>query len=168
MFGHRYHGAARPGSGTPVDGDALLDSITQAVCRYLVLPPDGAETVALWAIAAHAFNCFQISPRLHVRSPLPRCGKTIALDVLECLTPRSIRTENVTTAVLFRLVDGYQPTLLIDEVEARLDAGRELCRRAILKYIDGDLVAAYEERLTSTREEVRQEVVRLIEEGYLA
>ena len=97
----------------PVDGDALLDSITQAVRRYLVLPPNGAEVIALWVIAAHAFNGFQISPRLHIRSPEKRCGKTVALDVLECLTPRSIRTENITTAVLFRLVDGYQPTLLI-------------------------------------------------------
>ncbi len=104
----------------PVDGDALLDSITHAVRRYLVLPPNGAEVIALWAVKAHAFNCFQISPRLHVRSPEKRCGKTIVLDVLECLTPRSIRTENVTTAVLFRLVDGYQPTLLIDEVDSFL------------------------------------------------
>ncbi len=61
----------------PVDGDALLDSIAHAVRRYLVLPPNGAEVVALWVIAAHAFNDFQISPRLHVRSPLPRCGKTL-------------------------------------------------------------------------------------------
>ncbi len=110
----------------PVDGDALLDSITLAVRRYLVLPPNGAEVIALWVIAAHAFNGFQISPRLHVRSPLPRCGKTIVLDVLECLTPRSIRTENVTTAVLFRLVDGYQPTLLIDEVDSFLKDNEEL------------------------------------------
>ena len=110
----------------PVDGDTLLDSITQAVRRYLVLPPDGAEMVALWVIAAHAFNCFQISPRLHVRSPEKRCGKTIALDVLECLTPRSIRTENVTTAVLFRLIDGHQPTLLIDEVDSFLKDNEEL------------------------------------------
>ncbi len=51
-----------------VDGDALLDSITQAVRRYLVLPPYGAEVIALWVIAAHAFNGFQIRPRLHVRS----------------------------------------------------------------------------------------------------
>jgi putative DNA primase/helicase len=109
-----------------VDGDALLDSITQAVRRYLVLPPNGAEVIALWAVAAHAFNGFQISPRLHVRSPEKRCGKTIALDVLECLTPRSIRTENVTTAVLFRLVDGYRPTLLIDEVDAFLKDYEEL------------------------------------------
>ncbi|MEE9250363.1 MAG: DUF3631 domain-containing protein [Alphaproteobacteria bacterium] len=110
----------------PVDGGALLDSITQAVRRYLVLPPNGAEVIALWVIAAHAFNGFQISPRLHVRSPEKRCGKTIALDVLECLTPRSIRTENVTTAVLFRLVDGYQPTLLIDEVDSFLKDNEEL------------------------------------------
>ena len=102
-----------------VDGDALLDHITLAVRRYLVLPPNGAEVIALWVIMAHGFNGFQISPRLHIRSPEKRCGKTVALDVLECLTPRSIRTENVTTAVLFRLVDGYQPTLLIDEVVFR-------------------------------------------------
>ncbi len=48
------------------------------------------------------------------------------LDVVECLTPRSIRTENVTTAVLFRLVDGYQPTLLIDEVDSFLKDNEEL------------------------------------------
>ena len=110
----------------PVAGDALLDSITQAVRRYLVLPPNGAEVIALWVIAAHAFNGFQISPRLHIRSPEKRCGKTIVLDVLECLTPRSIRTENITTAVLFRLVDGYQPTLLIDEVDSFLKDNEEL------------------------------------------
>ena len=94
--------------------------------RYLVLPPNGAEVIALWVIAAHAFNGFQISPRLNIRSPEKRCGKNIALDVLECLTPRSIRTENVTTAVLFRLVDGYQPTLLIDEVDSFLKDNEEL------------------------------------------
>ena len=109
-----------------VDGDALLDSIAQAVRRYLVLPPNGAEVIALWVIAAHAFNGFQISPRLHIRSPEKRCGKTIALDVLECLTPRSIRTENITTAVLFRLVDDYQPTQLIDEVDSFLNDNDEL------------------------------------------
>ena len=56
----------------PVDGDALLDNITQAVRRYLVLPPNGAEVIALWVITAHAFNGFQISPRLHVRSSVCR------------------------------------------------------------------------------------------------
>ncbi len=110
----------------PVNGDTLLDDIVLAVRRYLVLPPNGAEVIALWVIAAHAFNSFQISPRLHIRSPEKRCGKTVALDVLECLTPRSIRTENITTAVLFRLVDGYQPTLLIDEVDAFLKDNEEL------------------------------------------
>ena len=112
----------------PVDGDVLLDSITLAVRRYLVLPPNGAEVIALWAIAAHAFNCFQISPRLHVRSPLPRCGKTIALDVLECLTPRSIRTENVTTAVLFRLVPATRQPASSQRL-ARTSSGSKLVTR---------------------------------------
>ena len=47
-------------------------------------------------------------------------------------------------------------------------AGRELCRQAILKYVDAGLIIAYEEQLASVREGVRHEVTRLIEEGYLA
>ncbi len=50
----------------------------------------------------------------------------------------------------------------------RPDAGRDLCRQAILKYVDADLIVAYEEQLASVREGVRQGVARLIEEGYLA
>ncbi len=42
----------------------------------------------------------------------------------------------------------------------RSEAGRELCRQAILRYIDTDLIGIYEERLTTAREDVRQEVVR--------
>ncbi len=52
-----------------VDGDALLDGIAAAVRRYLVLPSGAAEVAALWVIHAHAFDCFQITPRLHIRSP---------------------------------------------------------------------------------------------------
>ena len=50
----------------------------------------------------------------------------------------------------------------------RPDAGRKLCRQAILRYIDTDLIGIYEEQLASVQEDVRLEVARLIEEGYLA
>ena len=104
----------------PIDGAELLGELMAAFRRYLVLPDGAAEVLSLWTIHAHAFEAFQHTPRLDIRSPEKQCGKTIILDVLEGLTPRSVRTENVTTAVLFRLVDAHKPTLLVDEVDSFL------------------------------------------------
>jgi putative DNA primase/helicase len=109
-----------------VGGAELLGGLMAAFRRYLVLPFGAAEVLALWTVHAHAFEAFQHTPRLDIRSPEKGCGKTIVLDVLESLTPRSVRTENVTTAVLFRLVDAHKPTLLIDEVDSFLKNNEDL------------------------------------------
>lgn len=109
-----------------VDGGELLGGLMTAFQRYLVLPAGGAEVLSLWTIHAHAFEAFQHTPRLDIRSPEKGCGKTVVLDVLESLTPRSVRTENVTTAVLFRLVDAHKPTLLVDEVDSFLKNNDDL------------------------------------------
>ncbi len=110
----------------PVNGAELLASLVVAFSRYLVLPEYGAEVLALWTVHAHAFEAFYHSPRLSITAPEKQCGKTVALDVLENLTPRSIRSENVTTAVLFRIIDGHRPTVLLDEADSFLKDNEEL------------------------------------------
>ena len=50
----------------------------------------------------------------------------------------------------------------------RPDAGRELCRRAILRHIDQDGIREYERRLGEAREELRQEIRRQLDEGALS
>src|SRR5437764_1577962 len=42
------------------------------------------------------------------------------------MTPRPLRTENLTAPVLFRLVDQHQPSLLLDEVDSYLTQTDEL------------------------------------------
>jgi hypothetical protein len=44
-----------------------------------------------------------------LRGRQPGCGKTTAFDVLTTLLPRPVRTENIKSAVLFRLVDQHHP-----------------------------------------------------------
>ena len=67
-----------------------------------------------------------IPPRLNFRSPEKGCGKTTALDVLGVLTPKALRTESLTPAVLFRLVEGHEPTLLLDETDSYLKEANDL------------------------------------------
>ncbi len=104
----------------PVDGAALLDEITAGICRYLVMPEHGAEAVALWIIHAHAFDAWRHSPRLGVTAPEKGCGKSTLLDVLMCLVPRGVKTENLSTAAAFRMIDKYCPVLLADEFDSWL------------------------------------------------
>jgi len=42
---------------------------------------------------------------------------------------------------------------------ARPEAGRELCRQAILRYVPGNAIAKYEARLAALREELRQALI---------
>jgi hypothetical protein len=48
------------------------------------------------------------------------------MDVLATMTPRTLRTEDLTAPTLFRIVDQHKPTLLLDEVDAYLNQAEEL------------------------------------------
>ena len=109
-----------------VDGSKLLSAITEAIKIYVVLPPNSAEILALWAMHTHCFDCFGHSPRAAITSPEKGCGKTTTLDALECLVSRPLPTANATASAIFRIVEQARPTLLIDEADTFLKENDEL------------------------------------------
>ena len=109
-----------------IDGNDLLERVVGGLCRHVVMPDHAAEAIALWVVHAHAFEFWRHTPRLGVLAPEKECGKSTLLDVLSCLTPRAIKTENLSTATMFRVVDQFKPTLLIDEVDTFLRDNEEL------------------------------------------
>ena len=109
-----------------VNGANLLEDICHALKRYLVLPDGGAETLALWTVHTHAYECFAHSPRLAITSPEKGCGKTTTLDVIGELVARPLPTSNATTAAIFRTIEKAKPTLLIDEADTFLKDNEEL------------------------------------------
>src|SRR5262249_31121223 len=54
------------------------------------------------------------------------CGKSTLLDVLNHLVFRPLLTGSITAAALFRVIELYHPTLLIDEVDAFVGDNEEL------------------------------------------
>jgi len=110
----------------PVNGAEVLDQVSERFTLQVVLPPGAADGIALWCPHAHAFKAFLHTPRLNLSSPKAGCGKTTTLDLIATMTPRALRTEDITGPVLFRVVDQHQPTLLLDEVDAYLTHSEEL------------------------------------------
>jgi putative DNA primase/helicase len=110
----------------PVDGAELLDDITAAIERYVVVAEHSARACALWILHTYFIDCFLISPRLAIRSVMHRCGKTTLLDVVSHLALRTLPSANVTAASVFRVIEACRPTLLIDEADTFLPKADEL------------------------------------------
>ena len=111
----------------PVDGADVLDEIYTTVLRFVAMPIAAAVAVSLWVMLAHMHDAFDVSPLLILKSPEKRCGKTRSLTIVAALVPRALPTVNITVAALFRAIEKFRPTLLIDEADAFLkDRGEEL------------------------------------------
>ncbi len=104
----------------PVSGDVVIDETVATIRRFVVLPDYADAAVALWCAFVHAHDLFQHSPRLVVRSPEKRCGKTTLLNLLQKLVPRPLPCSNITGPALFRTIELAGPTLLIDEADSFL------------------------------------------------
>ncbi len=109
-----------------VAGDALLDELVAAFTQYIVMEPNSVMIVALWSVHTYCFEFFQNTPRLHIRSPKRRSGKSRVRDVLACTVAKPILAENLTPAVVFRMTEDRQPTWLVDEIDQWLDLKGEL------------------------------------------
>ncbi len=108
-----------------IDGAAILDRLYTALTRYVVLPtPEAADAVVLWIAASHAQPAWAHAPRLVIRAPEKRCGKSRLLDVVEATCHNPLITVNASTAAVYRSLDEDPPTLLVDEADTIFGAAR--------------------------------------------
>lgn len=110
----------------PVDADELLTDLVRLLTKHIHLPDGAATTLALWTVFSHAHDLFHVSPLLGLSSPEKRCGKTSVLYMLMHLLPRPLTGSNTTAAAMFRSVDKWRPSLLIDEADTMLRDNDEL------------------------------------------
>jgi hypothetical protein len=110
--------AAPNGNAAPTeDGGALVRDLEACFVRYVVLPLKTALPLALWTIATHLFESFDAFAYLAVSSPVPQCGKTRLLEILELVVLNPRRASNISEAALFRVIEKFKPTLMLDEAE---------------------------------------------------
>src|SRR5262245_56766767 len=113
-----------------VDGAALLDDLAQTYRRFVSLPDGGAEALALWIVFTYALDAFDMAPILGLCSPLKRCGKTTTEELTAALAKRPLAAANITVAALYRTVEQFAPTLIVDEADTFLL--RNLALRGII------------------------------------
>ena len=111
----------------PVDGAALLDAIAELIRCYVDMPVTSADAVALWVVHASIHDRLEISTFLNITSATKRCGKSLLMEVLVALVCKPLAASGrITPAVLFRTIELYAPTLLLDEADTFLGDDQEL------------------------------------------
>lgn len=104
--------------GEPVDGAALAADIMDAIGRYVVLTHEQKVGITLWVMLSWVHNEIAThSPFLMLSSPEHGCGKSTLLFVLSYLVRKGEMTVEITGATLFRGIEKWGFTLLMDEVE---------------------------------------------------
>jgi len=109
-----------------VNGAKLLADLATTIRSHVVMSDQARDTSALWAVHTYLIKRFKISPKLSIRSPVRRCGKTTLLEVLAELVFRAWSTGSITKAAMFRVIEMYHPTLLIDEIDTFVGEDEEL------------------------------------------
>ncbi len=106
----------------PVDGADLLDDVTHALARHVIADKETLRAAALWAAFTWLVDVVQVAPIANITAPEKRCGKSILLTALGKLANRPLQVSNIAPAALYRSIELWAPTLLIDEVDAFLAA----------------------------------------------
>lgn len=102
----------------PVSGSVLLDCVRTAFTARAKLPDHADVALSLWCLNTFVFDRSRVLPILALTSAQKRCGKTTTLSIVAAIVRCPLPASNISPAALFRAVEKWQPTLLIDEADS--------------------------------------------------
>jgi hypothetical protein len=110
----------------PVNIADVLDEIAKIIERHIVCERHTIIAASLWIVFTWCIDAVQIAPIACITAPEKRCGKSQLLRLLAKLSLRSLHTDNITAAALFRSIELWQPTLFIDEADTFLKNNEDM------------------------------------------
>jgi len=105
----------------PVNGAELLDELTSAVHRFVMVDDQGGMVIGLWVLFTWLFeHIAETNPFLRIISATPGCGKSTLLKVLMRLCRSGWIVSRISPSAFARTMNAERRTLLSDEGDAFL------------------------------------------------
>jgi len=106
----------------------LLAEMNSIISNFVKLSPDQLWIIGATVLASWFPDCFEAAPYLYIVGPLGS-GKTKLLKILKCLCRRGLIAGDLRSGSVYKLLDTWNPTLLIDELDlGNSGASNELLR----------------------------------------
>lgn len=110
----------------PVNGAQVLNDVLAQLQGHVIADSETLHTAALWVALTWFIDAATIAPIALITAPEKNCGKSTLLVAMSKMAKSPLVTANMSSAVLFRLIDQHAPTLFIDEVDTWLRDNEEL------------------------------------------
>lgn len=124
----------------PIDPADLLNEISGAIRQFIVLDEYQAHAAALWVAMTYFVDVLEVAPLAIINAPEKSCGKTQLLNVMGKMTSKSLPASNASASALFRAVELWEPTILIDEADTFFRDNVELHGMVNAGYLRGGFV----------------------------
>ena len=112
--------------GDDVSPAKLFAQIKRRIRRHVVMSDHASTAVVLWVMFAWAHDAAVHSPILLVNSPEAECGKSTLLGLIKFIVPRGVVLVDISGAVLYRMIEKWHPTLIVDEADDTFKTSPEL------------------------------------------
>ena len=110
-----------------VDGGVLLRSLTERIRRHVIMTTDQATAVALWIMLTWVHEQAAVhSPILLATSAEASSGKSTLVGIAGFLVRRSLLSVSISEPALFRSIEKWCPTFVIDEADTVLNRNEDL------------------------------------------
>ena len=110
----------------PVNPALLFNEIVQIIRTYIVLDSEEADASAIWTVHTYLTDVLDISPILIIDAPERACAKTLLQTLIGRMACRPLPASNASLSALFRAIEHWNPTLLIDEADTFFRDNAEL------------------------------------------
>lgn len=110
----------------PVNGDELAHEIYTMVKNHIVCHDAILVAVTLWIFFSWCIDVCHIAPIAWINAPDKGCGKTQLAKLIAKMSKRPILASNISPPALFRTIERYQPTFIIDEADSFFHGDNEL------------------------------------------
>lgn len=109
-----------------IESDPIMiySDIYNFIKEYLVLKDEEYHLMTLWIMASYLVDDFKTVPYLLFIAP-KESGKSQAMRIINALAYRAFLAASVTPSALFRAIELWKITLLIDEAETQIQSETE-------------------------------------------
>jgi hypothetical protein len=136
----------------------LLAEIDQILVQFIDMDDVDRFLISAFSLSTFFSDRLPVVPHLAICGP-PGSGKTTLLRLMHCMTRRALHAGDLTRSSLYKLVDLFAPTLLIDEADfdggkASRDMMRLLRngnRRGADTYVNGQRFCIFGPKVISSR-----------------
>ena len=109
-----------------ITGDELYHELYKLIDDYIVIDEPLKVAFVLWVLFTYLVDISEIAPIAWITAPEKSCGKSTLLGLFERVVYKPYNITDPSQAVLYRVMDKYKPTLLIDEIDTGLKENKSI------------------------------------------